>query len=79
MPQVAIPIGIAVGGALLSKALAPKPPKLEGPVAAEAGRLPTVDDERAKQARRRAQLSLLQRSGRDSTILTDSSQTLGGG
>lgn len=78
MPQAAIPIAIAVGGALLSKALAPKPPKIaEAPEGLQ--RAPTVDDEQAKQARRRAQLSLLQRSGRESTILTDSSQTLGGG
>lgn len=52
--------------------------KADKPEAADPRRAPLPEDEAAKKARRRAQLAALQRTGRASTILTDSSDTLGG-
>lgn len=78
MPQAAIPIAVALGGALLTKALAPKPPKPVDAVEGTAQRAPVYDSEEARVARRRAQVLARQRSGRASTILTSTDETLGG-
>lgn len=56
---------------------APKP-KVEAPPPPPTP-IPEPDDELARQAKRKRAAELQGRSGRESTVLTDAAQTLGGG
>lgn len=68
----AVAIGTAVAGAVVSNLLAPKPkkPTVERPT-------PMPGQDAKKNAARLSLIDQQQRQGRASTILTDSSDTLG--
>lgn len=70
-------IADAIGGIFSSILGGGAKPQIVKPPAAQRA-APTIDSEAAQKARRRAQLALLQQSGRASTILTDTTDKLGG-
>jgi hypothetical protein len=74
---VASPFGLlgkAAGSLLDGKNEAAAP----APAAAPTATMPLPDDDAAKRARKRATAARLRAGGRSSTILTDSTETLGG-
>ncbi len=74
---VALPlIGAMVGGAVLSKVMAPKSPTQQ--VAEKPQVMPMADDEAVKRAQRASMMQQVGRGGRSSTMLSGESETLGG-
>jgi hypothetical protein len=70
MSSVGKTIGGLFGGGSDAPIIAP-------PVLAPVTPMPEPDDAAAKRAKRKSQLDQRQRSGRQSTILTDDNETLG--
>lgn len=79
MPAL-IPIAASVAAAVVSRALAPKPPKAPEPLAPPKPEvMPLPDDLAAQQAKRKSLAEQITRRGRASTILTEQSDKLGAG
>lgn len=74
---IAMAAATTIGGAVLSKMMAPKAPK--APTVEKPAVMPTPDDDAVRAAKRRSLSGMMNRSGRQSTFLSNDvgSDTLG--